>query len=129
MRAVERCLVAAESADVRRFVLVSVSPEAWRERHLSDDEDYYFAAKKTVEVHVTRSALDWLILRPSLLTDGPGEGRVFLGPAAEHHQISRHDVADVLAELLRHPTLSRRILELDRGSTPIIEAVGACVPA
>jgi uncharacterized protein YbjT (DUF2867 family) len=123
--AVEMSLVAAESAGLRRFVLVSVFPEAWRERTLSDDEEHYFAVKKAVDVRVSRSSVEWLVLRPSLLTDEAGSGRVTLGPAADHEEIPREDVADVLVELLHQPSINRRILELTRGETPFAEAVRA----
>lgn len=126
--AVDNSLAAADRAGVRRFALVSVFPEAWRERDLSDDEEYYFAVKKHVDVRVSQSGLDWLILRPSLLQDRPGQGTVFLGPAAIHEDISREDVAEVLTELLLQPRVHRRILEVTSGPTPITDAVRAIVP-
>lgn len=121
--AVGTSLAAAERIGLRRFVLVSVFPEAWRERTLSDDEEHYFAVKKAVDVRVSRSSLEWLVLRPSLLTDETGSGRVTLGPAADHGEIPREDVADVLVELLHQPSITGRILELTRGEMPFAEAV------
>ncbi len=126
--AVDSSLAAADRAGVRRFALVSVFPEAWRERDLSDDEEYYFAVKKLVDIRVSQSGLEWLILRPSLLQDRPGQGTVFLGPAAVHEDISREDVAEVLAELLLQPRVRRRILELTSGPTPITDAVRSIIP-
>ncbi|MBJ2122545.1 NAD(P)H-binding protein [Arthrobacter sp. MSA 4-2] len=126
--AVDNSLAAADRAGVRRFALVSVFPEAWRERDLSDDEEYYFAVKKLVDVRVSQSGLDWLILRPSLLQDRPGQGTVFLGPAAMHEDISREDVAEVLTELLLQPEVTRRILEVTSGRTPITDAVRSIIP-
>jgi uncharacterized protein YbjT (DUF2867 family) len=126
----EGVLTALEAAcrtRVTRFALVSVLPEAWRERRLSDDEEHYFAVKKLTDVAVTESSLDWLILRPSLLVDRPGTGRVALGPAEPHGEIARADVAVTLAELLHEPRIRRQILELDEGETPIAAAVQAQV--
>jgi uncharacterized protein YbjT (DUF2867 family) len=77
-------LEAARLAGVRRFALVSVLPEAWRERDLGDDEEHYFAVKKLTDVAVSQSDLDWLVLRPSMLVDRAGTGRVALGPAQPH---------------------------------------------
>lgn len=71
---------AAGLAGVDRFTLVSVFPESWRERDLGEAVEYYFALKKEAEVALSRSGLDWVILRPSLLVDGPGAGTVSLGP-------------------------------------------------
>ena len=124
---VAKVVQAAGLAGVDRFVLVSVFPESWRERDLGDDVEYYFAVKKEADVALTRSGQDWLVVRPSLLIDGPGAGTVSLGPAALHHQIARADVAETLAELLHEPRIGRQILELDTGPTPIADAVQANV--
>lgn len=125
---VVKALDAACFAGVRHFALVSVLPEAWRERHLEDDEEHYFAVKKLTDVAVSASDLDWLILRPSLLVDRAGSGRVALGPAQPHDEIAREDVAATLAELLHEPRIRRRILELTAGETPIAFAVRANIP-
>ncbi|MFI6039161.1 NAD(P)-binding oxidoreductase [Streptomyces sp. NPDC051315] len=122
---VVKALEAARLAGVKRFVLVSVLPESWRERNLGEEVEYYFAVKKGADVALSRSDLNWLILRPSLLVDGPGIGTVSLGPAEFHGQIARDDVAATLAELLHEPRIGRQILELNTGATPIEEAVRA----
>ncbi|MFG3206521.1 NAD(P)-binding oxidoreductase [Streptomyces sp. NPDC048192] len=124
---VVKAMKAAGLAGVERFVLVSVLPESWRERNLGDEVEYYFAVKKGADVAVSRSDLNWLIVRPSLLLDGPGSGTVSLGPAELHGEITRDDVAATLAELLHEPRIDRQILELNSGSTPIEEAVRANV--
>lgn len=118
-----KTIEAIRHTGVRRLALVSVLPESWRERNLSDEEEYYFAVKKQADAAVARSGLDWMILRPSLLTDDSGTGVVSLGPAELHGQISRADVADTLATLVHEPRISRQILELNSGDTPIAEAV------
>ena len=125
---VEKAMDAARIAGNDRFVLVSVFPESWRERDLGDDLEYYFAVKKEAELALTRSDLDWLILRPSLLLDTPATGTVSLGPVGVHNSVARRDVANTLAALLDEPLIRRQILELDSGPTPIAEAVRANVP-
>jgi uncharacterized protein YbjT (DUF2867 family) len=122
---VVKALEAASLAGVTRFILVSVLPEAWRERALDDEEEHYFAVKKLTDVTVTLSDLDWVILRPSMLVDRAGTGRVALGPAQPHGEIPREDVAATLAELLHQPGIRRQILELNEGETPIASAVRA----
>ncbi|MEO3764009.1 NAD(P)H-binding protein [Streptomyces sp. B8F3] len=124
---VAKAIAAARLAGVERFALVSVLPESWRERELGEEVEYYFAVKKEADVALSRSELNWLILRPSLLFDGPGVGTVSLGPAEFHGRITREDVAGTLAELLHEPRIGRQILELNTGSTPIEEAVRANV--
>ena len=124
---VAKALEAARIAGVRRFVLVSVLPESWRERDNPDEVEYYFAVKKQADIAVTRSDLDWVILRPSLLVDDPALGTISLGPAEAHGEIARADVAETLTELLLEPRIRRQILELNTGTTPIREAVRANV--
>lgn len=51
-----------------------------RPRDHVDEVEYYFAVKKEADVILSRSDLDRLILRPSLLLDGAGAGTVSLGP-------------------------------------------------
>jgi uncharacterized protein YbjT (DUF2867 family) len=126
---VVKAIEAAHLAGVERFVLVSVLPESWRERDLGEEAEYYFAVKKGADIALSRSDLNWLILRPSLLLDGPGTGTVSLGPAEFHGQIARDDVAATLAELLHEPRIGRQILELNTGPTPIEEAVRGNVRA
>ncbi|MDQ0753868.1 uncharacterized protein YbjT (DUF2867 family) [Streptomyces africanus] len=124
---VVKAIKAAQLAGVERFALVSVLPESWRERNLGEEVEYYFAVKKGADVALSRTDLNWLILRPSLLLDGPGTGTVSLGPAELHGEITRDDVAATLAELLHEPRIGRQILELNTGPTPIEEAVRANV--
>jgi uncharacterized protein YbjT (DUF2867 family) len=124
---VTKALEAARLAGVRRFVLVSVLPESWRERDNPDEVEYYFAVKKQADIAVTRSDLDWVILRPSLLVDDSALGTISLGPAEAHGEIARADVAETLTELLLEARIRRQILELNTGTTPIREAVRANV--
>lgn len=119
---------AAELAGIRRFLLVSVFPEAWRERRMNEDFEHYMVAKKHAETHLVLTDLDWVILRPSALGNEPGVGTVDLGLAKVHEEIRRDDVAATIAELLRQPTVNRVILEVTGGTTPIADAVAAMKP-
>lgn len=116
---------AAERAGIRRFVLVSVFPEAWRERRMNASFEHYMVEKKKAETQLVLTDLDWLIVRPSALTNEPGTGRVDLGLAKVHTEIARDDVAATIVELLRTPALNRLILELTSGGTAISEGVNA----
>jgi uncharacterized protein YbjT (DUF2867 family) len=120
---VVKAIEAARLASVKRFILVSVFPEAWRERNLGDGFDHYISVKKTAEIALTQSGLDWVILRPAVLLNEPGRGNVALGPAEFHGEITREDVAETLAELLHETRISQQILELNTVDTPIREAV------
>lgn len=114
---------AMEIAAVRRFYLVSVFPEAWRERRMDDDFEHYMVEKKKAETRIVLTDLDWVILRPSALTNQPGVGTVDLGLAKVHEEITRDDVADTLIALMSRPDINRSILEVTGGSTTIADAV------
>ena len=118
-----KTITAARIAGVARIGLVSVFPEAWRERNLGAGFDHYIAMKKEADIALTQSGLDWIVLRPAVLLDDPGRGTVALGPAELHGEITRQDVADTLAALLHEPRISRQILELNHGDAWIEEAV------
>jgi len=124
-------IAAAHEAALRRaaprLVLVSVFPEAWRERHLGPDFDHCIAVKKEAETALVRSGLDWVVVRPSALQDEPGRGTVALSVAEVHDVVAREDVAATLAEVLHEKGTRRQILELTAGPTPIAEAVAATV--
>jgi uncharacterized protein YbjT (DUF2867 family) len=116
---------AAEIAGVRRLILVSVFPEAWRERHMPEEFEHYMVEKKNAETKLTTTDLDWVIVRPSALTNEPGRGQVDLGFAKIHVDIARDDVATVIVELLLEPSINRVILEVTNGAMPVHDAVAA----
>jgi uncharacterized protein YbjT (DUF2867 family) len=120
---VRKAIAAARLAGISRLLLVSVFPEAWRERDMPRSFEHYMTVKKRADVELVHSGLDWLILRPSALTDDPGTGSVSLSMAELHTEISRDDVAATIAVLLHSPGVRRRILEVTRGKTTIASAV------
>lgn len=116
---------AAKHAGVGRFILVSVFPEAWRERRMDASFEHYMVEKKKADTQLVLTDLDWLVLRPSALTNEPGTGRVDLGLAKVHTEIPRDDVAATVIALLRAPALSRLILEVTGGTVAINVAIEA----
>ena len=121
-KGVEKTAVAAAQAGVARFVLVSAFPESERNKGLGDGYEHYIRVKKTADVYLTHTDLDWLIIRPGHLTDEPGTGTVTAAVATEYDEVSRDNVAAFLAAALREPTLHRTIVELTNGDTPVTEA-------
>ncbi|MGW6743447.1 SDR family oxidoreductase [Streptomyces sp. NPDC055025] len=120
---------AAERAGVRRYLLVSstgANPD-----HRGDDVfDVYLRAKGAAEEDVrSRSALDWTILRPGMLTNDPGTGLVSLARSVGRGPVPRDDVAAVLAELLESPDTTGLTLELISGTVPVAEATRAAASA
>jgi uncharacterized protein YbjT (DUF2867 family) len=124
---VAKASAAAQQAGIERFILVSVFPEAWRERQMPESFEHYMRAKKRADVALVETSLKWVIVRPSALTNDPGMGRISLGLAQIHTQVRRDDLAATLAELVHTPAVQRTILELTEGDTPVAEAVARFV--
>lgn len=114
---------AAGRAGARRFVLVSVFPDAGRDRETPDSFEHYMRVKKTADVRLTQSDLDWVIVRPGTLTDEAGDGKVSAGPALEYGDVSRDNVAAFIAAALAEPSLTRAVVELTDGPVPADDAV------
>lgn len=122
---VTKAIGAAKLAGIARFLLVSVFPEAGRGKSLPESFEHYIAVKKRADMTLAESGLDWIILRPGTLTDSPGTGLVHLGSAILYGEVPRDDVAAAIAELVHTPVVSRRILEITGGPTPIAQAIAA----
>jgi uncharacterized protein YbjT (DUF2867 family) len=123
-----KAAAAAREAGVRRFVLVSVFPEAGRDRDTGEGFEHYMRVKKRADVHLAATDLDWVIVRPGTLLDDAGTGRVSAGPAVAYGSVSRDDVAAFIAAVLHEPRVNRVIVELTAGEVPVADAVAALVP-
>lgn len=118
---------AAKLAGIRRFILVSVFPEAARNRSMSEGFENYIAVKKKADAYLVSTDLDWLILRPGTLTDEMGSRKVNADLAINYGPVTRDDVAATLAELINHPELNHKIIELTQGETPIEQAIAKLI--
>jgi nucleoside-diphosphate-sugar epimerase len=125
---------AAERAGVRRFLHVSsINVGCADDRGIGEGYATYLRAKRAAERHVfARDRLDWMVLRPGVLTDERGDGTVELtagnvvGPeVARFDQVARDDVAAVLVALLDRPGTAGRIYVVIGGKTPIDQALNA----
>ena len=114
---------AAERAGVRRLLVISsMGADA---AHPGDDVfDVYLRAKGAADEYVrSRTALDWTILRPGMLTNDAGTGQVRLSVSTGRGPIPRDDVAATLLELLDTPASTGLTLELISGNVPVTVAV------
>jgi uncharacterized protein YbjT (DUF2867 family) len=114
----------ARRAGISRFVQVSaIGVDA----PLPPDTDpvwrAYVEAKRDADAALRSSGLDWTIIRPGRLTDGPPTGLVALGPDVERGQVPRADVAAVLAAVIDTGGGIGAQWDLVSGETPIDEAV------
>src|SRR4051794_11279493 len=95
-----KCIQAAQDVGVARFLIVSSM--GYEDAEHAGPMRTYFEAKRDADAALSTSGLDWTIVRPGSLTDGPGTGRVDAAPVlARWGEIPREDVALVLYECLQ----------------------------
>ena len=114
----------AKLAGIDRFVQVSAigvddplphdTGEVWRA---------YVEAKRDADTALRSSGLAWTILRPGRLTDDPATGLVSLGPDLTRGDVTRADVAAVIAAVLEVPGSIGQQWDLVNGDDPIAAAV------
>ena len=127
------CILLTNACDlvgVRRLLVVSAIG-ADRADDLDDSDEsgeenvfkVYLQAKAAADAFVRDSKLEWTIVRPGGLTDGPATGLVTVGEHVDRGTIPRADVAAVLVAALDDSSTVGTQFELVSGSTPIQEAL------
>jgi uncharacterized protein YbjT (DUF2867 family) len=120
-----KLLEAARRTGARRYLMIS-SMGAGDPASGGEAMAPYLQAKAEADAALAASDLDWTIVRPGRLTDDPGTGLVRVGPSLGGlREITRDDVAAVLAGCLDEPRTVRATFELLQGDTPIAEALAA----
>lgn len=114
----------ARRAGIDRFVQVSAinvddplpddTGDVWRA---------YVEAKRDADAALRASDLAWTIIRPGRLTDDPATGKVSLGPDVGRGDVTRADVAAVLAAVLDSPGSVGKQWNLVNGDVPVGQAV------
>ncbi|MDR6865780.1 uncharacterized protein YbjT (DUF2867 family) [Microbacterium resistens] len=118
-----RSMDAADDAGVRRFVMVSyfgASPN-----HGVDPSDSFYTyaeAKAAADEHLRATTLDWTVLAPSRLIDEPATGLID-ATAAASGEVSRANVAQVIAQTLLDDTTIRRTIRFNDGAVPVAQAL------
>jgi uncharacterized protein YbjT (DUF2867 family) len=117
-----KLLRAAQAAGVERYLMVSsIGAEAPPDG--DDDFSVYLRAKAEADRALVESDRTWTIVRPVFLTDDRGSGRVRIDSARLDGEVSRDDVAAVLAAVLHEPRSAQRILYVAAGEQAIEEAL------
>jgi uncharacterized protein YbjT (DUF2867 family) len=120
-----KLLEAARRTGARRYLMVS-SMGAGDPAAGGEAMRPYLEAKAEADAALAASDLDWTIVRPGRLTEDPGTGLVQVGASLGGlREITRDDVAAVLAACLDEPRTVRATFELLQGDTPIAEALAA----
>jgi nucleoside-diphosphate-sugar epimerase len=119
-----KLLDAARAVGTRRYVIIS---SVGAENPPEGDEPFsvYLQAKAAADAAVAASDRDWTIVRPGRLTDEPGAGRVRLQIDPFRGDVTRDDVAAVLAAVLPEPRANGVTLYVNGGDDPIEQAVDA----
>ncbi|SOX55594.1 NAD(P)-dependent oxidoreductase [Mycobacterium ahvazicum] len=118
-----RVIDAAGQAGVPRFVMVSyfgAGPD-----HGVPQDDPFFAyaeAKAAADEYLRASQLDWTVLGPGRLTLDEATGRITVGEEGTG-EVSRADVALVVAAALSDDSTIRRTIEFNNGDVPVAEAL------
>lgn len=118
-----RSMDAAADAGVRRYVMVSYFG-ASRDHGIPADNPFhaYAEAKAAADEHLRSSQLEWTVLGPSALTLDEGTGRIDTA-SSESGQVSRANVAQVIAQVLVDDSTAGRTIRFNDGETPIAAAL------
>jgi uncharacterized protein YbjT (DUF2867 family) len=118
-----KLIEAARLEEVGRYVIISAMGAAHPPSDNGDAFSAYLRAKAEADRALKASGLGYTIVRPGRLTDGEPTGRVAIGADLPRGEISRGDVAAVLAAVLSAPNAVGRTFDLISGETPIEMAV------
>jgi uncharacterized protein YbjT (DUF2867 family) len=119
-----KLLSAAQQAGVPRYVIVS-SVGAESPPGGDDVFSVYLRAKAEADRALMESDRDWTIVRPGMLTDDPGTGRVRVQTEPVRAEVPRDDVAAVLAAVVDESRAVSRVLYVVGGDDPIVDALVA----
>ena len=121
-----KLLEAAARASVARFVIVS---SVGAENPPSGDEVFsvYLRAKAEADAAVKASDRAWTVLRPGRLTDEPGTGRVRIDVEPFRDDVTRDDVAAVIAAVLAEPRSEGTVLYVNGGELTVADALTAAL--
>ena len=121
-----RSMDAARLAGVTRYVMVSYKGSRVDHGASRDDGMFaYYEAKAAADDYLRGTDLSWTILGPSALTQAAASGRIDVGANLPRGEVSRENVAQVIAAVLERPATIGRFIEFNDGQTPIEEAVDA----
>ncbi|HAY80248.1 MAG TPA: hypothetical protein DCY79_10625 [Planctomycetaceae bacterium] len=117
---------AARTWDARYLMISAMQAEVPR-----GDEVFqaYLRAKAEADAALRKSGLDYLILRPGRLVNEPPTGQIALAEELPRNEISRGDVAVVIAELIDLPAAKGRQFDVTQGDTTVKAAVASAIQA
>jgi uncharacterized protein YbjT (DUF2867 family) len=117
-----KLIQAAKINGIRRYVMVS-SRGADPSAKGDDTFSVYLRAKGRADQELIDSGLDYTVVRPTRLTDEPGDGRVHIAERVSGGSVPRDDVAAVLAATLQQPATIGKIFGVSDGDLEIDDAL------
>jgi nucleoside-diphosphate-sugar epimerase len=125
-----RTIEAAKMSGINRYLMVSAAG--------SDDRSFwdkaegmkpYYIAKHYADEMLKQSTLNYTILRPVMLTDNDGTGKLKASETMEglNREISREDVATAIVHLLDREDTYGKVIEMSEGEHSIEDAISAAV--
>lgn len=119
-------LLDASRATGARYVIVSA---VGAEDPPDGDDGFsvYLRAKAQADAAVAATDRDWTIIRPGRLTDDPGSGRVRIQSEPFRGEVSRDDVAAVIAAVLSESRANGHVLYVNAGDAPVNRALAAAL--
>jgi nucleoside-diphosphate-sugar epimerase len=121
-----KLIEAAQHEGIRRYAIVSSTG--------ADDPGaagatgafaVYLQAKHDADEKLRESGLDYTIVRPGMLTDDAGTGKVSIAQHLDRSEIPRDDVAAVLFAVLAADNTIGKDFDLTAGDTAIEDAVAS----
>ncbi|SDL10961.1 SDR family oxidoreductase [Lacicoccus qingdaonensis] len=108
----------AKNAGVKHFVIVSsMGADAPKE---ADNIKHYMYAKHRADEHLKASGLDYTIIRPGMLQNDGGTGKVSLSEDNQDFgNVQREDVASVIVQAVDTNKAENKVYTLLEGDTPI----------
>jgi uncharacterized protein YbjT (DUF2867 family) len=89
--------------------------------------EVYLRAKAEADAAVMASDREWVIVRPGRLTNDPGTGRARIQTEPFRGEISRDDVAAVLAAVVGDARAAGYVLYVNSGEAPIEQALAEAI--
>lgn len=121
-----RSMDAAAQAGVGRYIMVSYLG-AGPDHGIPEDNSFfaYAEAKAAADAYLRGTDLEWTILGPGALTDGPGNGLIEVNPAegSGGGETARANVALVAAAVLGLPSTAGRTIDFRDGTLPLAAAL------
>ncbi|QYK67377.1 MULTISPECIES: SDR family oxidoreductase [Paenibacillus] len=117
-----KTIEAAEKAGIDRFIMISAI-QANNRKNWHDNIIPYFAAKHYADRMLESSRLNYTIIRPGILLNETGTGKVAAAENITYGSIPREDVARAIVAALDEKNTYKRAFDLITGDVSVVDAL------